>query len=471
MQILKTVVALTSLIPHSKTLMALARKSRFVLRIPRKIWPDQILRAVLVAVCEGTPHFRAIAKSLSDLSGESPSRQAVFERLKHEAAPAFFASVFRHVLSEQGGRFAAVGRSRLERTLEKARGVFGRILIEDGSVLPLHKSLADQLRGTSNQYGHCASLRLRWAFDFISGETIDAELYKGHENDMSTAFDLIGQLKSGDLILRDMGYFCLNVFREIAGLGAWFLTRIPEGTVICDADGHEINLPARLRRERSGLLEMKARVGRENPFEGRLVAARIEPEKAAERRCKLRRKLREEGKKPRRAQLEMCDWVVVFTNVNADLMDGESVAQLYRARWMVEIFFKGIKSGQDLEKWSRHRTNENTIQCLAYAQMMIGVMSINLWRMMGRIVNLDTTNETVLAEMKKADAEVEEGKRLRMIGPIMAFESLVPLLRNVFSRTFSVGKFRRELGSVARYATQEKRSRVSLDESILNLLT
>jgi hypothetical protein len=132
---------------------------------------------------------------------------------------------------------------------------------------------------------------------------------------------------------------------------------------------------------------------------------------------------------------------------------------------------QGMKSGQDLEKWSRHRTNENTIQCLAYAQMMIGVMSINLWRMMGRIVNLDTTSKPVLAERREAEVEAEEGQRLKMIGPIMAFESLVPLLRNVFSRMFSVGKFRKELGRVARYATQEKRSRISLDESILNLLT
>ena len=99
MQIPKTVVALTSPLPHSKTLMALARRSRFVLRIPRKIWPDQIVRAVLVAVSEGTPHFRAIAKCLCDFSEKAP-RQAVFDRLKHEAAPSFFASVFRQVISE-----------------------------------------------------------------------------------------------------------------------------------------------------------------------------------------------------------------------------------------------------------------------------------------------------------------------------------------------------------------------------------
>ena len=469
MQIPKTVVALTSPLPHSKTLMALARRSRFVFRIPRKIWPDQIVRAVLVAVSEGTPHFRAIAKCLCDFSEKEPSRQAVFDRLKHEAAPSFFASVFRQVISEQSRRFAVCGGSRFEDTLENARGVFGRILIEDGSILPLHKSLADRLRGSSNQYGKCASLRLRWAFDFLSGKTIDAEIYKGHENDMSTAFDLIDQLKKGDMLLRDMGYFCLDAFREIAKLGAWFLTRIPEGTVICDEQGKELNLPRLLRRESSGLLEMTVRVGRDTPFAGRLVAAKIEPEKAAERRRQLRGKLREEGKTPRRAQIEMCNWVVVFTNAESDLIDGESVAQLYRARWMVEIFFKGMKSGQDLEKWSRHRTNENTIQCLAYAQMMIGVMSINLWRMMGRIVNLEIANETGDTEIERE--QTEEENPLKMIGPIMAFESLLPMLRKVFCRELQGRSLGKELRRLARYASQEKRSRVSLDERILGLLT
>ena len=472
MQISKTVVALTNLIPHSKTLMALARKSLFVLRIPKKIWPDQILRAVLVAVCEGTPHFRAIAHHLAGLSDEEPTRQAVFERLKHEAAPSFFASVFRHMLREQGQRFAACGDSALTRTLERARGVFGRILIEDGSILPLHQSLAHCLRGTSNQYGPVAALRLRWAFDFLSGETLDAELYKGHENDMSTAFDLIDQIKKGDMLLRDMGYFCLEVFREIAKRGAWFLTRIPEGTVLCNEAGAEIKLPRLLRRERSGLLEMKVRVGRATPFSGRLVAARIEPEKAAQRRKQLRQKARAEGKTPSRDQLEMCDWVVVFTNAPSDLIDGESVAQLYRVRWMVEIFFKGMKSGQDLEKWSRHRTNENTIQCLAYAQMMIGVMSLNLWRIMGQIANLEVSGEVGAAGAPKTRiAPPAEVASLKMIGPIKAFESLIPWLRKVFCRDLRGRSCMEELRCLARYATQEKRSRVSLESRILSLLT
>lgn len=305
--------------------------------------------------------------------------------------------------------------------------------------------------------------------DFLSGETIGAELYKGHENDMSTAFDLVDAIKEGDMVLRDMGYFCLEVFRQIARRGAWFLTRIPEGTVLCDLHGKEINLSRILRRESSDLLEMRVRVGREDPFEGRLVAARIEPKRAAQRRRKLRKKWREKGGKVRRDLLEMCDWTVVFTNVSSERLDGESAAQLYRARWMVEIFFKGLKSGQDLEKWSRHRTNANTIQCLAYAHMMIGVMSINLWRVMGRIVTLGATGACDPAEFGRTKTAATES--LKTVGPIKAFESLVPMLRKVFSGQLRRGSLAEELGRLARYAIQEKRSRPSLDGRILSLLT
>ncbi|GEM_PF-1664850 len=53
----------------------------------------------------------------------------------------------------------------------------------------------------------------------------------------------------------------------------------------------------------------------------------------------------------------------------------------------------------------------------------------------------------------------------------MAFESLVPMLRKVFCRELQGRSLGKELHSLARYATQEKRSRVSLDERILTLLT
>lgn len=467
MQTRETFDALTSLLPSSKILLRLARFTRFVLRTPRKIFPDQLLRSVLLAVCENIPHFRGVAEKISSLRDHDPSRQAVFERLKNEAAPEFFYHAFRQVLADQCRRFTT---SRLAVDQQRYTGIFRRIIIEDGSVLPLHPSLAERFKGSVNQYGEVAALRLRWAFDFLTGQTIDAELHHWRENDMSTAFELIAYLKKGDLILRDMGYFCLQCFHQIAAKGAWFITRLPEGTVVAEMDGKRMNIPGSLRSLRKNdrkVHEWRVQVGASNSVEGRLIAARIDSGKANERRRKLRETCREKGRMPTRDQLAMCDWVVVFTNVEAATMDAESVALLYRARWMVEIFFKGMKSGQHLEKWSRHRTNENTIQCLAYAQMIIGLLSLDLWRLMGRMLAEGGREVSDDAPFGKAAG----GNSVpRTIGPIKAFELLVPLLEKFLSRTLKGRSLTAELARVARYAVQEKRSRPTLDALIFGLL-
>ena len=445
--------ALTTLVPSSKFLLVLAIQIGFVLRKPRKINPGDLFRSVLLAVAEGMPHNRGVAEKLSALSTESPSRQAVFKRLRQDSAVDFFYGAFQQVLREQTQRFVD---PRLKATLKKSETVFGRIIIEDGSVIPLHGTLSGVFKGSSNQFGETAALRLRWAFDFRSGNTIDAELHHWRENDMSTAFDLLEHVRSGDLLLRDMGYFCLESLHEIDAAGACFITRIPEGTCVSDLEGNSLDLPGSLTKSKEDLHEWKAKVGRSNPVEGRVVAMRIDPAKAAERKRRLRETARREGKNPTRQELALCEWVVVFTNVEADVMSGEAVVQLYRLRWMVEIFFKGMKSGQNLEIWSRHRTNANTIQCLAYAQMIMGVLSLNLWRTMGRMLNFAAGSGVDPADPVEMPMKIT-------VGPIKAFESLVPLLGRVFSGEVRGRKLREELERLAGYAKQEKRSRKSLD--------
>jgi len=200
---------------------------------------------------------------------------------------------------------------------------------------------------------------------------------------------------------------------------------------------------------------------------------RIDAPKAAERKRRLRKNLAKEGRTPTRKQLLMCQWVVVFTNAGIDLIDAETVTQLYRARWMVETFFKGMKSGQNLENWSRHRTNENTIQCLSYAHMIVGILSLNLWRVMGCLVNADVAEnrDAGNGESQSSSSLGASQTELKSIGPLKALEALVPLLRKVFDRTLRGGALMSELQRITRYAVQEKRKRPTLDALVLRLLT
>ncbi len=464
MQYLKNDTFFSGLLPSADLLMRLARQTRLFQRTPRKISPLHLVLGVLISIAERTPHFRGIAKNISSFGSGSPSRQAVWARLRIDFAPSFFAAVFKRVIDAQYKRISSL--TRLPTQLGET---FTRVLVEDGSVLPLHASLAKTYKGSSNQHGTVAALRLRWVFDLLTGKTIDADLHLWRSNDMSTAYDILPMLKQGDLLLRDMGYFCFECFHRIAKIGAFYVTRIPEGTAVYFIGAGRAGLVGQLRKaKKQGIrnIEWSVIVGTENSVSGRLVAMQVDDVKSAERRRKLRAEYRDKGQAPTAGQLEKCDWVIVFTNVPTETLSSTQVADLYRARWMVEIFFKGLKSGQCLEKWSRHRTNENTILCLAYGHMILGVLSLNLWRKMGEILDRKVSGD--IDSQRATPADVSTTQR-RFIGPLKAMESIIPFLIDVFKNRLSGAEKMHELMRLTRYTAQEKRARQSLD-AILSMI-
>jgi hypothetical protein len=55
--------------------------------------------------------------------------------------------------------------------------------------------------------------------------------------DKSIGKEAVSEVKIGDLVLRDMGYFSLSEFTVIEDLGAWWLTRLPLTTGVILENG------------------------------------------------------------------------------------------------------------------------------------------------------------------------------------------------------------------------------------------
>ena len=234
------------LLPHSNQLNALARLSGLLQRAARKIFPADFLKAVLLTVIEEKPHYRGVATSIAEISSHRPSRQAVGKRLAMPEAAAFLFMVLGEVIARQSTRLVSADR-HAGRGLESCRGRFNRVIDEDSTVTPLHPSLAKVFPGARNQHGQCAAIRQRWAYDYLSGQTLDALPGLWSENDPSAAFDLLPLLEENDLVLRDMGYFNLEALNRIDRRKAFYITRLPEGTVIADEQGERIALARLLR--------------------------------------------------------------------------------------------------------------------------------------------------------------------------------------------------------------------------------
>ena len=99
-------------------------------------------------------------------------------------------------------------------------------------------------------------MKINLAFDLLTGSIIFHSLQAATEQDKVIGKEFVIEVRLGDLVLRDMGYFSLSEFTAIELRGAWWLTRLPLTTGVMLADGRrspgsandQIRPPSRTRR-------------------------------------------------------------------------------------------------------------------------------------------------------------------------------------------------------------------------------
>ena len=316
-------------VPVSK----LARTSGFCRRKARKVGPRAFIQAICLTVLCASPSLQAAAVFAS-LWGESVvSRQGIWKRIGPRSARFL-----------RGATLALLAVQSHARRLARA-GVFApfrRVLIEDSTVLPLAPSLAKAFPGGANQSGKkSAAVKIQAVYDLLAGRFLRFALAAFTRNDQAAAGDILSLLRPGDLLLRDLGFFALPVFRSIGQKGAFFLSRLRQQVWIGTPDGRTLTLLAHLRRH--GQFDGPVLLGSQEKLPVRLVAVRVSAATAAERR---RRRLqnRDRRLRPTRERLALLGWALMITNVPPEVWDAPTVCKVYRVRWRIEILFKAWKS-------------------------------------------------------------------------------------------------------------------------------
>ncbi len=141
-------------------------------------------------------------------------------------------------------------------------------------------------------------MKIDFAFDLLAGEVLSHSLHSATEQDKTIGKDFIAQVRAGDLVLRDMGYFSLAEFLAIAERGGFWLTRLPLSVgVVMDGDGQ--TLENFLKRSKHQVLDAQAFVGKDG-VKCRLVAVRATSDVAGAAVRNAARQRRNAGKSPAR---------------------------------------------------------------------------------------------------------------------------------------------------------------------------
>ena len=350
----------------------IAHETKLIIRKSSKFSAAGFLQALLSSVATGLASLNQIAGDLKDRNHPGMARQSLHERFDIRSS-AFLMAVLSDLMQQ---RYRAAATTIGSSTIQ-------RILIEDASSQVMPKSNADAFPAHGNHYGETAGVKIDFAFDLLTGTIVSHSLQAATEQDKSIGKEFIIEVRRGDLMLRDMGYFVLDEFAAIEQLGAWWLTRLPLTTGVVLEDGR--TLEKYLKSFRGDMIDLEVIVGQQGK-KCRLIAMRAAPEVSAARRAERRKKAQDCGKTPCPKGLLRDGWHLMLTNLDKTQADVSQLTAIYRARWAVEIQFRAWKQALNLGKALNRKSNEHHLQALVLAGMIAHQLGMRIGQRIGSIV-------------------------------------------------------------------------------------
>ena len=351
--------------PSIEKLDAIARKTGLIMRSSSRFSAHGFLLALIQSVLRGNNSLNHLALGLGQHQARSMSRQAMHQRL-NEASSSFLISVL-HELIKQRSRSMGLLSGNLP---------IERLLIEDCTVIPMHKSNHETFPGNGNGKQHTAGAKVHLLADWLSGDILECALHTARSADQGLNGEVLDYCRKGDLIVRDMGFFHLQTLQHIENTGAYWLSRLPATTTAYDRDGK--SLDQHLSKQTRNQFELTVHLGQKRQKKCRLIATRLSKDQAVKNRRQRHRKARKHGSKASRIALMRDEWSILVTNLTKKQATPRRLHNIYSLRWSIEIQFRGLKQSCRIEKTLHHKAHQNQLEALVLAAMIYQVLTLKI---------------------------------------------------------------------------------------------
>ncbi len=398
----------------------------------RKIKAVDFLIYMITESVRGCVSCNDLAATIQFEAGTMASRQAYHNKMS-DASLRFFETIL-GILMHSNAHTVIPLRFRQ----------FKRILIQDSTVIKLPSKLMDIFSGVRNASVKVCNARIQCVYDLLSGSFTHWSIHSYRKNDLSVANEL--QVKAGDLILRDRGYFTTNEFQRIVEAKGEFISRYKHKTNLYDPKtGQAIDIFRLLKTEKN--IDRKLLIGKENHTEVRIVAVELSQETVSRRRQKAKKESK--GHNPSKDVLFLMGWAIFLTSLTSKDLGINDFFELYGLRWRIENIFKTWKSHFNFDKI--HTVGGNQLRLI----------------LMARFIAITLFYEKIYAPLsimvaKKSNKVLSLMKFMRYIN--WNFTAIPLLLKAACGSIVN-------LRVVEKYCTYDKRKRLNYVEKELQILT
>lgn len=335
------------------------------------------------------------------------------------------AGFVKSVLEEALGQVIKAGTAVDVEILQR----FSHVYIADGSVITLPDELHELWQGTGGAGGSSRSaLKLDTCMELNTGQ-LQCGLQQGKQSDNRSPL-ANAVYERGSLRLQDLGYFNLERMKAQSERGEYWISRYQINTALFDEQGLVINLHSLLHGLKlAGIRQQEYRItlGVNTRLKARLLLMALPEAAAARGRAKMKETAVNNGRTATQASLSLCDWKILITNAEPELLSLKDCLLLYSVRWQIELLFKLWKSHSKLG----HSNSANPWRrlCELYAKLLI--VMVQHWIFLTGLWHIPERSLVKGGQMIKEQAA-------RLAACIDNLAALTDLLRE-FTERFQIG--------------------------------
>jgi len=266
---------------------------------------------------------------------------------------------------------------------------FKKIHIVDSTSWDIHPLLKSIFPGSGGG-ASVANCKVQLCYEYIHGLFSFFEVLPGIHPDNRYSATLPDRIQKGELLITDLGYFCILTLHRICKRGAFFLSRFYiKTTLMIPGTSKPLNLLALLQKVTWNAFELSVLLGpiKNNQVACRMIALRVNETIANERRRKLIYNAQKKGRTPSQEHLFMAGWILMVTNVPQEWIPAEMVRPFYSLRWQIELLFKQWKSVLTVD--SSNTSKESRLQCELLGRLLVA----NLIQQIHAEANISLWNE------------------------------------------------------------------------------
>ena len=239
-------------------------------------------------------------------------------------------------------------------------GHFNNIYVKDSTKFVLPEEYAQAMPGFGGVSSKSAAC-IQYEYDLKTGSIHDLTITPANRPDARDAQDTQRNIMPNDLVIRDLGYFSIDVLRNFIDHEAYIISKLNTKTLVYEMHNNQHKLLefgklyTGMKRNKVLQIEKEVYIGVKSKLPIRLIIEIVPDEVFAQRMSKVNKHNKRMGFTTSGDYADRARFNLIITNVSSETIPAQAIIALYHVRWQIELVFKIWKSTFGVHKTGKMR--------------------------------------------------------------------------------------------------------------------